>query len=72
MIRTPDTRPVPSTMILERELDAAESSLLDALAAVTKVHTSSDDIHIRDYIRTLKNKSEKYATANHDLASRKK
>ena len=72
MIRSPDSRLVPSTLILERELDAAESSLRDSLAAVTKVNASSDDIHIREYIGTLKSKSEKYAAVNHALASRKK
>ena len=59
-------------MILERELDAAESSLLDSLASVPRVYASSDDIHIRDYIGVLKSNSKKYETVNHDLASRKK
>ena len=59
-------------MILERELDAAESSLRDSLAAVTKINASSDDILIREYIGTLKRKSGKYAAANYALASRKK
>ena len=52
MMCSPDSRPVPSTMILERELDAAESSLRDSLAAVTKSNASSDNIYIREYIGT--------------------
>ena len=47
MIRSPEKRPTPSTMVLERKLDTMENMLRDALANVTKVNGSSNDVLFR-------------------------
>ena len=44
MIRTPETRPTPSTAVLERELDLTDNILRDAHAIVGKVNGSSDEV----------------------------
>ena len=67
MIRSPETRQSPSTILLESELDSTEAALRDALANVTKISNSSDDVHIRGFITSLKTKTKTYETANHAL-----
>ena len=72
MIRLPETRPTPFTVVLERELDSTENILRDSLADVTKVNGSSDDVYVRNCITSLKTKTKNYEIANHALVTRKK
>ena len=57
---------------MERELDSTEVTLRDALANVTNISGSSDDVHIRDFITSLKTKTKNYEVANHALIIRRR
>ena len=72
MFRTPETRPTLSTMVLGHELVRTENILLNALATVTKVNSSSNDIYICNCITPLKIKTKIYEVANHALVIRNK
>ena len=72
MIRSPETRQSPSTILLERELDSTEVTLHDALANVTKISNSSDDVHIRGFNTSLKTKKKNYEAPNHALIVRRR
>ena len=72
MIHSPEIRPTPSTMVSERKLDSTVNILRDALANVTKVNGSSDDVYVRNCITSLKTKTKNYEVANHALVTRKK
>ena len=69
MIRLPESRQSPSTILLEREVDSTESILRDSLAIVTSVIGSSDDVHTRKFITSLKIKTKNYEVANHALVN---
>ena len=72
MIRSPETRPTPSTVVLERKLNSTENILRDSLANVTKMNGSSDEVYIRNCITSFKTKTKSYEVANHALVTRKK
>ena len=69
MIRLPETRQSPSTILLEREVDSTEGILRNTLANVTKVSGFSDEVYIRNFIASLKTKTKDYEVANHALVT---
>ena len=71
MICSPKTRQNPSTVVLEHELVTTENILRDAIAFVTKVSGSSDDVYIRNFITSLKTKTTNYEVADHTLVTLK-
>ena len=58
--------------MFERELDLTENILRDSFANVARVSGSSDDVHVRSFIASLKIKTRNYEVANHPLVTRRK
>ena len=69
IIRSPEYRQSPSTVLLEHEVDSTEVILRDFFANVTRVSGSSDDVHIRSFIASLKTKTKNYEVANRALVA---
>ena len=73
MIQSAETRPNPSTVMLEHVVVTTENILRNALAYVTKVNGSSNDVYIRICITSLSTETKNYEeVANHAVVTRKK